>query len=111
MKSLFQAIVDKVPAPKAEIDKPLQMQITALDYSTFLGAIGIGRIQQGTLTKNMTVSLIAPDGEKRNVKIGQILGFHGLEKSEVPSASAGDIVGVVGLILFIFQIHYAMLSM
>jgi GTP-binding protein len=97
MTALFETVIDKVPQPEVEADKPFQMQITALDYSSFLGAIGIGRIKQGSLSKNMTVSLINPKGEKRNVKIGQILGFHGLEKTEISDASAGDIVCVVGI--------------
>lgn len=97
MSCLFQCIIDMVSPPNVDIDGPLQMQITALDYSNFLGAIGIGRIKRGGITKNMMVSLIEPDGKKRHVKVGQILGFHGLERNEINSALAGDIVGVVGI--------------
>lgn len=97
MQALFQAMVDRVPPPEVDIDGALQMQITALDYSNFLGAIGIGKIKRGRMSKNMMASLVKPDGHKRNVKIGQIFGFHGLNKNEVEHATAGDIVGIVGI--------------
>ena len=73
------------------------MQISSLDYSSFVGAIGIGRIARGIVKKNMQTILIAPDGSKRNVKIVQLLGFNGLDRHEVSSANAGDIVGIVGI--------------
>jgi GTP-binding protein len=73
------------------------MQITSLDYSSFVGAIGIGRIERGIAKKNTQNVLVASDGSKRNVKIVQLLGFNGLERYEVSSANAGDIVGIVGI--------------
>ena len=97
MTPMFEVIVDKAPAPEVDIDGPFQMQITSLDYSSFVGAIGIGRIERGIAKKNMQNVLVAPDGSKRNVKIVQLLGFSGLERHEVNSATAGDIVGVVGI--------------
>ena len=97
MTPMFEVIVDKAPAPEVDIDGPFQMQITSLDYSSFVGAIGIGRIERGIAKKNMQNVLVAPDGAKRNVKIVQLLGFSGLERHEVNSATAGDIVGVVGI--------------
>ena len=97
MTPMFELIVDKAPAPKVDINGPLQMQITSLDYSSFVGAIGIGRIERGVAKKNMQNVLIAPDGSKRNVKIVQLLGFNGLDRHEVNSANAGDIVGIVGI--------------
>jgi len=97
MTPMFEVIVDKAPAPEVDIDGPFQMQITSLDYSSFVGAIGIGRIERGVAKKNMQNLLVAPDGSKRNVKIVQLLGFSGLERHEVNSATAGDIVGVVGI--------------
>ena len=97
MTPMFEVIVDKAPAPEVDIDGPFQMQITSLDYSSFVGAIGIGRIERGVAKKNMQNVLVAPDGSKRNVKIVQLLGFSGLERHEVNSATAGDIVGVVGI--------------
>ena len=97
MTPMFEVIVEKAPAPEVDIDGPFQMQITSLDYSSFVGAIGIGRIERGEAKKNMQNVLVAPDGSKRNVKIVQLLGFSGLERHEVNSATAGDIVGVVGI--------------
>ena len=97
MTPMFEVIVEKAPAPKVDIDGPFQMQITSLDYSSFVGAIGIGRIERGIAKKNMQNVLVSSDGSKRNVKIVQLLGFSGLERHDVNSASAGDIVGVVGI--------------
>mgnify|MGYP005626752983 FL=1 len=97
MTPMFELIVEKAPAPKVDIDGPFQMQITSLDYSSFVGAIGIGRIERGVAKKNMQNILISPDGTERKVKIVQLLGFNGLERHDVSSANAGDIVGVVGI--------------
>ena len=97
MTPMFELIVNKVPAPNMDLDGPFQMQISSLDYSSFIGAIGIGRIARGIVKKNMQNILIAPDGSKRNVKIVQLLGFNGLDRHEVSSANAGDIVGIVGI--------------
>ena len=97
MTPMFEVIIDKAPAPNVDLDGPFQMQITSLDYSSFVGAIGIGRIQRGVAKKNMQNVLIAPDGSKRNIKIIQLLSFNGLERHEINSANAGDIVGIVGI--------------
>jgi GTP-binding protein len=97
MTPMFEAIIDKVPAPDVNLDGAFQMQISSLDYSSFVGAIGIGRVIRGIAKKNMQAVLINSDGTKRNVKISQLLGFHGLERHETDSAAAGDIVGVVGI--------------
>jgi len=97
MTPMFETIVKNAPAPDVDIDGPLQMQITALDYSSFVGAIGIGRITRGVAKKGTQVVLVSPDGSKRNVKIAQLLGFNGLERIDVNSANAGDIVGIVGV--------------
>ncbi len=97
MTPMFEVIVNKVPAPSVDLDGPFQMQITALDYSSFVGAIGIGRIERGIAKTNVQNVLVASDGSKRNVKIAQLLGFNGLERYEVSSANAGDIVGIVGI--------------
>ena len=97
MTPMFELIVNKAPAPNVDLDGPFQMQISSLDYSSFIGAIGIGKIARGIVKKNMQNILIAPDGSKRNVKIVQLLGFNGLDRHEVSSANAGDIVGIVGI--------------
>ena len=97
MTPMFEVIVYKAPAPNVDLDGPFQMQITSLDYSSFVGAIGIGRIERGIAKKNIQNVLVSPDGSRRNVKIVQLLGFNGLERHEVSSANAGDIVGIVGI--------------
>lgn len=94
---LYQAIVDHVPAPDVEADAPLQLQVSSLDYNSYVGVIGIGRIKRGKVHKNMQVAIIDAEGKKRTGKIQQILGFHGLNKIEFDSAQAGDIISFTGL--------------
>ena len=97
MNDLFHAIVDNVAAPDVDADGPFQMQISSLDYSNFLGTIGIGRIQRGKIKTNTAITLIDKDGKKRNGRILQVLGYHGLDRVEVPEAQAGDIVCITGM--------------
>lgn len=97
MTPLFETIVEKVSPPQVDLDAPFQMQISSLDYSSYVGAIGIGRIQRGRLKRNMPVTIIDREGKKRNGKILQILGFLGLQRVEIESAEAGDIVAVTGI--------------
>ncbi len=97
MDALFKLIVDKVPAPDCDLDGPFQMQITSLDYSSYVGAIGIGKITRGRLTPNTPVGVLKASGEKRNGKILQVLGYLGLDRVEVDKAEAGDIVAVTGI--------------
>ena len=97
MTPLFQTIVDRVPPPPVELDGAFQMQIIQLDYSSFLGQIGIGRVKRGNVKLGQTVTVIGADGAKRNGKIGKLLGFHGLQRIEVESAEAGDIIAITGI--------------
>ncbi|EGR4137504.1 translational GTPase TypA [Vibrio cholerae] len=97
MEPLFQAIVDNVAAPQVDLDGPLQMQISQLDYSSYVGVIGVGRIKRGKVKPNQQVTVIGSDGKKRNGKIGTVLGYLGLQRSETDQATAGDIVAVTGL--------------
>ena len=97
MHPLLDLIAEKVPAPDVDIDGPFQMQISSLDYSSYVGAIGIGRIKRGSVKPNQQVTVIGRDGKTRNAKILQVLGFMGLERVEVPEASAGDIVCITGV--------------
>ena len=97
MQALFQAIVTHAPIPPVDPDGPFQMQISALDYSPYVGVIGIGRIQRGQVHRNDAVVIAAPGGKVRKKRILQILGFEGLERIESESAVAGDIVAVTGL--------------
>ncbi len=97
MQPLFKTIVEHCPPPDVDVDGPLQLQVTLLDYSSYVGAIGIGRIKRGTLRRGAAVTVVNREGKQRNEKITQILGFHGLTRVEVESASAGDIVAFAGI--------------
>jgi len=97
MTPLFQTIVDHVPPPPVDVDGPLQMQISTLDYNSFVGVIGIGRIKRGTVRTNSPVTIVSRTGEERRGRVLQVLGFHGLKRTEVEQASAGDIVALSGL--------------
>ncbi|RZA05944.1 MAG: translational GTPase TypA [Moraxellaceae bacterium] len=97
MTPLFQTIVDIVEPPKVDIEGPFQMQISSLDYNSFVGVIGIGRIQRGAVKTNTAVTVIDKEGNKRNGRILQIMGYHGLDRVEVPGASAGDIICITGI--------------
>ena len=97
MEILFEKIVSHVPPPQVDPVGPFQMQISALDYSNYVGVIGIGRIQRGSVSRNTQVKVVSTDGAVRNGRILQILGFHGLERVEFQNASAGNIVAVTGI--------------
>ena len=97
MGALFETIVNFCPAPDVDQDGPLQLQVSLLDYSSYVGAIGIGRIKRGTLRRNAAVTVVGANGELRNERVGLILGFIGLERVEAESAQAGDIVAFAGI--------------
>jgi GTP-binding protein len=97
MDPLFQAIVDKVHAPQVDPDGPFQMRISQLDYNSYVGVIGIGRIQRGKVKTNQNVVVIDREGKKKQGRILQVLGFMGLERHEVAEAEAGDIVAISGI--------------
>ncbi len=97
MQPLFKTIVEHCPPPDVDVDGPLQLQVTLLDYSSYVGAIGIGRIKRGTLRRGMAVTVVGRDGGRRSERITQILGFHGLTRVEIESAGAGDIVAFAGI--------------
>tara|TARA_R100000306_G_scaffold62333_1_gene68747 strand:+ start:48987 stop:50858 length:1872 start_codon:yes stop_codon:yes gene_type:complete len=97
MSSLFQMIVDKVPPPDVDPEGPFQMQIMAMDYNSYVGIIGVGRISRGKIKTNTPVVVVDREGGKRNGRVLKIMGYHGLERVEVETAAAGDIVCVTGL--------------
>ncbi|HET9679017.1 MAG TPA: translational GTPase TypA, partial [Gammaproteobacteria bacterium] len=97
MEPLFETILKHCPPPPVDTEGPLQLQVSALDYNSYVGAIGIGRIQRGVLRRNMPVTVIDPQGKTRREKILQVFGFLGLERMETDSARAGDIVAFSGL--------------
>jgi GTP-binding protein len=97
MTPLYEAIMQHVPAPKVDPDGPFQMRLSQLDYNSYVGLIGIGRIQRGKVRTNMPVAIVDRDGKKRNGRVLQVLGFMGLERREVPEAEAGDIIAISGI--------------
>jgi len=97
MTPLFQAVVDKVHSPQVNSDGPLQMQISALDYSSYTGVIGVGRITRGVMKPNTPVTIVDRQGGTRNGRILQVMGYHGLDRNDVDQAEAGDIVCVTGI--------------
>ncbi|WP_346838092.1 translational GTPase TypA [Microbulbifer sp. SAOS-129_SWC] len=97
MTPLFQMIVDKVEPPKVDRDGPFQMQVSALDYNSYVGVIGVGRIKRGTLKPNQQVVVLDREGNSRKAKVLQVMGYLGLERVEVEQASAGDIVCITGV--------------
>ncbi|WP_072619421.1 translational GTPase TypA [Spirulina major] len=96
MEPLFNAILQHVPPPAGDPEKPLQLQVTTLDYSEYLGRIVIGRIHNGTIFAGQQAALYKDDGSIVKTKISKLLGFNGLARVEIPEASAGNIVAVAG---------------
>ncbi|MCW5593579.1 MAG: translational GTPase TypA [Burkholderiales bacterium] len=97
MRPLFQAILEHVPAPAGDPAGPLQLQISAVDYSSFLGRIAVGRIRRGSIRKAQEVMILSGDAPPRKARIGLVRSFQGLEKVEMDEAAAGEIVSVTGI--------------
>ena len=97
MEPLFETVIQKVPPPNVITDAPLQLQISALDYNSYVGVIGIGRVSRGTARSNQPVIIIDRTGRERKGKILQVKSHLGLERIDVPSASAGEIVCITGI--------------
>ncbi len=97
MDALFEMIVESVDPPDVTDQGEFQMQISSLDYSSYVGAIGIGRVQRGTVRPGQAITLVSNGGEQRSAKIMEVLGFDGLNRSPQPSAQAGNIIAVTGI--------------
>lgn len=97
MTPLFETIINKVRPPQVDMDGPFQMRISSLDYSSYVGVIGVGRVQRGKIAPNSPISVIDREGKNRNGRVLQVLGFHGLKRVEVEHAQAGDIIAVTGV--------------
>ncbi len=97
MEPLFEAIVSHTPAPAVDADGPFQMQISSLDYSSYVGAVGIGRIARGRISTNTPIVVIDRHGRRQTSRVLQLFGFLGLERVEVSGAEAGDIIAVTGI--------------
>jgi len=97
MTPLFETIVREVSPPEVDMEGPFQMRISTLDYNSYVGVIGIGRVQRGRVRPNQRITVIDRFGGRRDARILQVLGFHGLERVETPQANAGDIIAVTGV--------------
>ncbi|MCG7874831.1 MAG: translational GTPase TypA [Candidatus Thiodiazotropha taylori] len=97
MRPLFETIVDHCPVPEVDPNGPFQMQISNLDYNSYVGAIAVGRVTRGTVKPNQQITVVKYDGEQHRGKIGIVYGYLGLERFEVDQASAGDIIAISGL--------------
>ncbi len=97
MTPLLDTILERVPPPSVDVDGPFQMQISSLDYSSYVGVIGIGRVSRGSLEPNSPIAVIDAKGRKRAARVLQVLGHHGLSRVEFEHATAGDIVCVTGV--------------
>lgn len=97
MQPMFEAIVEQVEKPDADPEGDFQMQISQLDYNSYIGVIGVGRIKRGTVKVNQQVTIVGADGTKRNGKVGQVLTYLGLDRHEAEQAQAGDIIAITGL--------------
>ena len=97
MEPLFETVIEKVPPPDVAVDGPFQMQVSALDYNSYVGVIGVGRVTRGKVFRNQQVAVIDRDGNTRKGKILQVKSHLGLERVEVEEARAGEIVCVSGV--------------
>ncbi|MBX3315710.1 MAG: translational GTPase TypA [Phycisphaeraceae bacterium] len=97
LRPIFESIVNHVPAPSDDASRPVQMLVTTLDWSDYVGRIGIGRVYAGTLSVGQQVTVIKRDGRKQNTKIGKLLRFEGLGRKEVEQIFAGDLCAVIGV--------------
>ncbi|MAI42353.1 MAG: translational GTPase TypA [Candidatus Azotimanducaceae bacterium] len=97
MECLIQTLIDNVPGPEITVGGPLQMQISALDYNSYVGVIGVGRVQSGVIKTGDPVIVVNKEGDKRSGRVLQVLDYHGLERVEVVGAEAGDIISVSGI--------------
>ncbi|MCG8043633.1 MAG: translational GTPase TypA [Candidatus Thiodiazotropha endolucinida] len=97
MTPLFEAIVSYCPAPEVDPEAPFQMQISNLDYNSYVGAIAVGRVTRGSIKPNQQVMVVKYDGEQHRAKIGVVYGYLGLERFEVNEATAGDIIAISGM--------------
>jgi GTP-binding protein len=97
MEPLFKMITEVVPAPAVDLEGGFQMQISALDYNSYVGVIGVGRVTRGSVKPNAQVVIIDDDGKTRKGKVLQVMGYHGLDRVDIEQANAGDIVCITGI--------------
>lgn len=94
---LFETIIERIPAPLGDVNGPLQMQVSLLDYNDYLGRVAIGRISRGTIRNGEMVTLVKRDGSTENLRVAKLFGFQGLKRVEIEEGKTGEIVAVAGL--------------
>jgi len=97
MHSLFETIIEHIPHPKESTDEPLQLLVTLMDYNEYLGRIGIGRVNRGTIRQGQSVAVMTRDGGMKQARIEKLFGFQGLKRVEIDEAAAGDIIAIAGI--------------
>jgi GTP-binding protein len=97
MQAVYETIVSHIPAPTEKVDEPLQFQVVLMDYNDYLGRIGVGRVNRGTISQGQSVAVIGQDGKVKSARIEKLFGFQGLKRVEIPQAGAGDIIAVAGI--------------
>lgn len=97
LRPLFDAIIATIPAPKGDVDAPVQMLVTQLDYDNYVGRLAIGRVFNGTIRRTNDLALVGADGEPRKIKVQQLYGYEGLKRVEVDLVSAGEICAIAGI--------------
>ncbi|MBP3952174.1 translational GTPase TypA [Bacillus suaedae] len=97
MSSLFNTVIETIPAPIDNSDEPLQFQVTMLDYNDYVGRIGIGRVFRGTMKVGQQVALMKLDGSVKQYRVTKMFGFLGLKRTEIEEAKAGDLIAVSGM--------------
>lgn len=97
MTPLFELVVDKVSPPDVDVDGPFRMQVSSLDYNSYVGVIGVGRVERGRVKTNTPVTVVDREGKTRNARVQQVMGFLGLQREEVSDAQAGDIIAFTGV--------------
>lgn len=97
MQAVYETIVEHIPAPHESMDEPLQFQVTLMDYNDYLGRIGIGRVNRGTISQGQSIAVLTADGKQKQARVEKLFGFQGLKRIEIEQAGAGDIVAVAGI--------------
>jgi len=97
MQTLYDTIVSSIPSPHESVDEPLQFQVTLMDYNDYLGRIGVGRVNRGTILQGQPVAVVDGDGKLRQARIEKLFGFQGLKRIEIEQAAAGDIIAIAGI--------------